>query len=140
MSAPRAKTSRPRQSAFIEHHAEEPVNTGVSEVRSPVKLEVQPEVVPDGDFAGMTYDEVLSLTVGGINDAIGEMTIVGAGCALDTAVGEYLDLVRQVQGDFDAKASALRFCATLLPYAELDVSNDPGQMRLKDLKKRLGRG
>jgi len=93
------------------------------------------QVVLDGDFAGMTYEDVLRFTVNGINDAMGDMTLKGASCALTLAMDEVLELTQLHRGDFEAKSTAIKFISKALPYAELDTSSDPGELRLKDLRK-----
>lgn len=124
MSARTAPKTKANNGAFKEPVAVEQL---------PVKTE--PEVVPDGDFAGMTYDEVLELSMQGVHDAIGELTLEGCGAVLDMTTAQVLELTRHYQGDFAAKCAALRFISTCMPYAELDCRNDPGTRSLKDLRK-----
>ena len=100
--------------------------TSAVAVLAPPAREVEPpsagNVIPDGDFAGLRYDDVLTDIVESIHDALGEISIEGAGAALDMAMGEYLAVVQDAHGDREAKLSAIRFCETALPYAMLPIS------------------
>ncbi len=92
------------------------------------------DVVPDGDYAGMKYDDVLSAMSEGIHDILGEASIEGAGAALDKVLGEYLEVVRHTNGDKDAKLFGIRFAETVLPYATLQVSLPKSYSEVRKIK------
>lgn len=99
-----------------------------------------PEVIEDGDYAGMTYDDVLKYTVEGVHDALGELTVEGAACAIDQVMKEVLLITQNTSGDRAAKEAGINFCKTALPFAMLDISDEPGQRSLKDARRDLVTG
>lgn len=90
---------------------------------------LEPEVVPDGDYAGMTYDEVLKASVESVTDAVGHLSIEGALATFDAAIGEALFMMEHYHGKRDAKEAGIKICETALPYAMLDISDEPDRRR-----------
>lgn len=93
------------------------------------------EVVPEGDFAGMTYDEVMRACVSDVHDALGGLSVVGALATLDCVLSEALEIVRYTEGDAAAKEAGLKICQTALPYAMLDASADARSKSLAEARK-----
>lgn len=85
------------------------------------------DIVPEGDFAGMTYDEVLTACIDGVHDVYGNLSLDGVKAVHDMVGKELLELIRFSQGDYAAKDAALKLISTMLPYSMLDVSNDPNR-------------
>ena len=91
-----------------------------------VTVPLNGDIIPDGDYAGLRADDVLRALTDSVHEAIGGegsgVSIEFAGAALDMALGEYLEVVKGINGDRDAKLFGLRFCETALPYASLPVA------------------
>ena len=97
-----------------------------------------PEIVPEGDFAGLTYDEVLNAVTENLHESLGELSVTGAACAVDRVMQELLMITEHAEGKIAAKEAALKFCETALPFAMLDVSEDPHRTRtLADLRQQF---
>lgn len=112
---------------------------GRKQANPPPSAEAQPEpmdgdVIQEGDFAGMTYNDVLEAMSEGIHDILGEASIEGAGAALDKVLGEYLAVVQHTNGDKDAKLFGIRFAETVLPYATLQVALPPRYNEVRKIK------
>jgi hypothetical protein len=82
---------------------------------------VRPAVqhIEDGDLQGFSIEEYVSGVVNGIHDAMGEVDLLTAGCALDQALGEFLNVAYHAEGAKAAQAMGVRFCETALPFAQL---------------------
>lgn len=92
----------------------------------------EPEIVPDGDFAGMAVDDVLRLTCNRVHDSLGDVDLDVAGAALDMAVSEYLEITAHAAGPIRAREAATAFMTTAYPYARGAIEdNRPsyGQIR-----------
>jgi hypothetical protein len=81
----------------------------------------EPEIVPEGDYAGMRTEDVMRALSEQVHDTLGDVSIEVAGATLDTVLGEYLMAAQHTKGDEYAKESAIRFCQTALPYALLPI-------------------
>lgn len=103
--------------------------------QDPVALVTESDIVPDGDYAGFSANEVLAAVTGDIHEALGPVTIEFAGAALDRVLGEFLGVVQCADGDSKAKECALRFCETALPYATLPVPVGETYATLRRIKK-----
>lgn len=94
------------------------------------------ELILDGDYAGMTYDEVMEIHRNAVHDVLGEMTIEGALATIDNVVGDALAIMLDAEGSHKAKLAGLRICATALPYAMIDLSQEPDRPKtLAELRK-----
>jgi hypothetical protein len=79
------------------------------------------DIIDGGDFAGLRASDVLRALADGIHELLGQASIEAAGASLDLALGEYLSVVEGTTGAANAKAAALAFCETVMPYAALPV-------------------
>lgn len=71
-----------------------------------------------GDFSVEEYTQAV---VNGIHDAMGEVDLLTAGCALDQAMGEFLTIAQHAAGPKVAQEFGVRFCQTALPFAQLQL-------------------
>lgn len=94
-----------------------------------VPKRAEPEIVPEGDYAGMTYDEVMAAHIEAVHESLGELSILGAMATLDAVLGEALYMVEVYEGKVAAKDAGINICRTALPYAMLDVSDEPDRHR-----------
>lgn len=81
----------------------------------------RPSVVEDGPLQGFSVDEYVAGVVNGIHDAMGEADLLTAGCALDQALGEFLAIAQDSEGNRTAQEFGVRFCQTALPFAQLQL-------------------
>lgn len=81
----------------------------------------EPEIVPEGDYAGMRTEDVMRALTEQVHDVVGDVSVEVAGAALDTVLGEYLMAAQHAKGDQYAKECGIRFCQTALPYALLPI-------------------
>lgn len=95
------------------------------------------EIIPEGDFAGMTYNEVLDLTHAALEDALGPLSIVGALAAQDRLLAQSLELAAYVEGDKFAHEAALKIAQTVLPY--IQVENRIYEQAYREIVKMKGR-
>jgi hypothetical protein len=86
---------------------------------SPVPTNTSETIVIDGPLAGFSVEEYVAGVVNGIHDAMGEVDLLTAGCALDQALGEFLNVAYHAEGAKAAQAMGVRFCETALPFAQL---------------------
>lgn len=99
------------------------------------------ELITEGDYAGMTYDEVLRASVESVHEALGELSVMGAMATLDMAIAEALAIVEHTEGAVAAKDAGIKICQTALPYAMLDVSDEPDRRKsLAEARRELKRG
>lgn len=78
----------------------------------------QGEIVPDGDYAGMTYEEATTLTIQSVEDAYGPLSLEGVCMVHDYLLQEILEVCRQAKGDAYAREAAERFSQTLEPFLD----------------------
>lgn len=81
----------------------------------------EPEIVPEGDYAGMRTEDVMRALTEQVHETIGDVSIEVAGATLDQVMGEYLMAAQHAKGDEYAKECGIRFCQTALPYALLPI-------------------
>jgi hypothetical protein len=86
-------------------------------------------------LAGFSVEEYVSGVVNGIHDAMGEVDLLTAGCALDQALGEFLNVAYHAEGAKAAQAMGVRFCETALPFAQLQ----PEPLTYSQMKKLVKR-
>lgn len=97
----------------------------------------EPEIIPDGDYAGMTYDDVLQTLQAGIEEVLGPADI-GAVCAtLDMVLADVMEVAKNSMGPMFAKNAAYNYASTVLPYLMLEIEAKP---TFRDLKKIKGNG
>lgn len=82
------------------------------------------DIVPEGDFAGMSADDVLQLTTQAIYEELGDLTIEHAAMTLDVVVGEFLDKSRAYVGPGWAKECAVRYVETCMPYLREELPEE----------------
>ena len=100
---------------------------------APKPVEPDPEIIPDGDYAGMAVDDVLRLTTDRVHDSLGDVDLDVAGAALDMAMGEYLQITAHSAGKMRAKEAATAFMATAYPYARGGIEDgSPTYRRLRN--------
>jgi hypothetical protein len=85
----------------------------------PVHVDAGRGVIEEGPLSGFDIDEYVSGVVNGIHDAMGEVDLLTAGCALDQALGEFLNVAYHAEGAKAAQEMGVRFCQTALPFAQL---------------------
>jgi hypothetical protein len=94
------------------------------------------ERIEDGPLSGFSIDEYVSGVVNGIHDAMGEVDLLTAGCALDQALGEFLNVAYHAEGAKAAQAMGVKFCETALPFAQLQPEPAVTYGEIKKLVKR----
>lgn len=81
----------------------------------------EPEIVPDGDYAGMRTADVMRALTEQLHEVVGEVSIEAACASFDMALGELLAVAQYSNGDEFAKMAGIKFCETALPFALLPV-------------------
>jgi hypothetical protein len=81
--------------------------------------EIRTSTIDEGPLTGFDIEEYVAGVVNGIHDAMGEVDLLTAGCALDQALGEFLNVAYHAEGAKAAQAMGVRFCETALPFAQL---------------------
>jgi hypothetical protein len=81
--------------------------------------EIRTGTIDEGPLSGFDIEEYVSGVVNGIHDAMGEVDLLTAGCALDQALGEFLNVAYHAEGAKAAQAMGVKFCETALPFAQL---------------------
>jgi len=76
------------------------------------------DIIPEGDYAGMTYDEVMRLTSDMIDEAYANLSIEGVCAVHDMKLKDIMDIVLHFRGPQDAHEAAIRFGQTLMPYLD----------------------
>lgn len=74
------------------------------------------DLITDGDFAGMTYEEVMATTEAAIHDAYSNLSIEGVCAVHDMVLAEILAVANGYKGAAFAHEAAIRFGQTLMPY------------------------
>lgn len=90
------------------------------------------DIIPEGDYAGMTYDEVMALTSEGLDKVYENLSIDGVCMMHDLKLAEILLIVEHYQGPDEAHKKALNFGQTLMPYLtppKPKVEQSFGQLR-----------
>jgi fructose-bisphosphate aldolase class 1 len=84
---------------------------------------VEPEIIPDGDFAGMRITDVMEALCEEMERPLieREVALPVVMPTLDMLVGRSLEVVRHGLGDAYAKEAAIKLCQTALPFALLEV-------------------
>lgn len=100
----------------------------------PVEQPKEAEIVPDGDFAGMTYDEVLAHLQSGIEEVLGPADIEAVCASLDMVLADVLAVAQETMGPMYAKQAAYNYASTALPYLMLEIEHKPTFRDLKKLK------
>lgn len=85
---------------------------------APVATTVSADIIPDGDYAGMTYDEVMRLTSDAIDDAYANLSIQGVCAVHDMKLRDIMEIVYHYEGSGAAHEAAIRFGQTLMPYLD----------------------
>lgn len=111
--------------------------------RKPTKSEVAPvrmpesQIIEDGDFAGMTYDEVLQKTTAAMDEVYAPLSIQGAQVVTDMRLAEVLAVTKAYEGPAAAQEAALRYGQTIMPYLQVpQVATDRAYGELRKLKHR----
>jgi hypothetical protein len=87
----------------------------------PTQQVIEPSnIIADGDFAGMTYNEVLEITHNALEEALGPLSIGGALAAQDRLLAQSLALAAYVEGDKFAHEAALKYAQTIMPYIQVE--------------------
>jgi hypothetical protein len=74
------------------------------------------DIIPDGDFAGMTYEDVMAMTEAAVNDAYANLSIEGVCAVHDMVLAEILAVAKDYKSPAFAHEAAIRFGQTLMPY------------------------
>jgi hypothetical protein len=126
-----AKVHAPRETTPDDHGtvplqrndapAAQPLSVGDGGRRQPETRPIHQggPLVEDGPLSGFDIEEYVAGVVNGIHDAMGEVDLLTAGCALDQALGEFLNVAYHAEGAKAAQAMGVKFCETALPFAQL---------------------
>jgi hypothetical protein len=81
------------------------------------------EIIPDGDFAGMRYEDVLGAMAGELENVFieREIALEAVMPVTDIFVAQNLAVVAHGLGPKYAKEAAIRICQTALPYALVEI-------------------
>lgn len=74
------------------------------------------DVIPEGDYAGMTYEDVMAMTEAAVHDAYANLSIEGVCAVHDMVLAEILAVANGYKGAGFAHEAAIRFGQTLMPY------------------------
>lgn len=74
------------------------------------------DVIPDGDFAGLTYEDVMGMTEAAVHDAYANLSIEGVCAVHDMVLAEIMAVANDYKGAAFAHEAAIRFGQTLMPY------------------------
>lgn len=96
------------------------------------------EIVPDGDYAGMRYEDVTDLCIASVNEAYGNMTLEGVCMVHDYVLGEILEVARHAHGAAYASDIAAQFQATLDPYLRYKKIEAAVYHEMLELKRKAG--
>lgn len=92
-------------------------------------------VVESGELIGFSVEEYTQAVLNGISDAMGEVDLRTAGCALDMALAEFLNVTMHAEGQRVAAEFGRQFAETVLPFASLQLN---GTMKYGELLKLKG--
>jgi hypothetical protein len=81
------------------------------------------EIIPDGDFAGMRYEDVLAAVTGDLENVFIErdIAIEAVMPITDLFLANNLAVVAHAMGAKYTKEAAIRICQTALPYALVEI-------------------
>jgi hypothetical protein len=84
---------------------------------------VEPEIIPEGDFAGMRVSDVMEALCEEMERPLieREVALEVVMPTLDMLVGRSLQVVQHGLGDRYAKEAAIKICQTVLPFALTEV-------------------
>lgn len=84
---------------------------------------VEPEIIPEGDFAGMRTTDVMEALCADMERPLieREVALEVVMPTIDLLVARSLQVVQYGLGDRYAKEAAIRLCQTALPFALIEV-------------------
>jgi hypothetical protein len=94
------------------------------------------DIIQDGDYAGMTYEEVTDIVISSVHDAYANLSLEGVCMVHDYTLNEILEVCEHVRGHSYAYEVAQRFEATLKPYLRRGKLEDMVFQELLALKLR----
>jgi hypothetical protein len=86
-------------------------------------VQSEPEIIPEGDFAGMRTIDVMEALCADMERPLieREVALEVVMPTIDMLVGRSLQVVQHGLGDKYAKEAAIRLCQTALPFALLEI-------------------